>query len=125
MLLSNLNGFSNIVMVAARDWRNIAVKADGSVWQWGANDQGQCGDNTVIDRWRPVQVSGLGPRAGLPLKIKPSGQPGQVDLFWGSASGEFFNVEYTANPALGFHATLLTNIQATPPTNVVTVPFTN
>jgi alpha-tubulin suppressor-like RCC1 family protein len=34
-------GFSNIVMVAARDWHNISVKADGSVWQWGANDQGQ------------------------------------------------------------------------------------
>ena len=35
--------FSSIVMVAARDWHNIAVKSDGSVWQWGANDQGQCG----------------------------------------------------------------------------------
>src|SRR5207245_6594636 len=40
-------GFSNVVKVAARDWHNIAVKADGSVWQWGANDQGQCGDNTT------------------------------------------------------------------------------
>src|SRR5439155_23549901 len=59
---NNGTSFSNLVMVAARDWHNIAVKSDGSVWQWGANDQGQCGDNTTIDRWRPVQVTGLGPR---------------------------------------------------------------
>ncbi len=38
------NGFSNIVMASARDYHNIAVKADGSVWMWGANDQGQCGE---------------------------------------------------------------------------------
>jgi alpha-tubulin suppressor-like RCC1 family protein len=118
-------GFSNIVMVAARDWHNIAVKADGSVWQWGANDQGQCGDNTSIDRWRPVQVSGLGPRVGLPLKIRPSAQPGHFDLIWASTNGEFFNVEYATNLAAGFTATLLTNVPATPPTNVVTMTATN
>src|SRR5882724_2617198 len=31
---NNSEAFSNIVMVAARDWHNIAVKSDGSVWQW-------------------------------------------------------------------------------------------
>jgi len=118
-------GFSNIVLVAARDWHNIALKADGSVWQWGANDQGQCGDNTTVDRWRPVQVTGLGPRVGLALNITPSAQPGRVDLSWASASGEFFNVEYTTNLAQGFGAILFTNIQGTPPMNVLTVPLTN
>jgi len=34
-------GFSNVVKVANRDYHNIALKADGSVWMWGANDQGQ------------------------------------------------------------------------------------
>ncbi len=122
---NNGAGFSNIVMVAARDWHNIAVKSDGSVWQWGANDQGQCGDNTTIDRWRPVQVSGLGPRVGLPLKIQPSAQPGYADLSWTSATGEYFNVEYSTNLAAGFTALLLTNVPATPPTNLVTVTATN
>jgi alpha-tubulin suppressor-like RCC1 family protein len=124
--LDNLGGgFSNIVMVAARDWHNIALKSDGSVWQWGANDQGQCGDNTTVDRWRPVQVAGLGPRVGLALNIRPSTQPGYVDIRWASASGEFFNVEYTTDLAAGFSSILLTNIQGTPPSNVITVPATN
>ncbi len=125
LLDNNGNGFSNIVLMAARDYHNIAVKADGSVWQWGANDQGQCGDNTTVDRWRPVQVTGLGPRVGLPLKIQRNAQPGQYDLSWASATGEFFNVEYTTNLAAGFTALLLTNVLATPPTNSVTVTATN
>src|SRR5439155_7845639 len=99
---NNNASFSNIVMVAARDWHNIAMKSDGSVWQWGANDQGQCGDNTTIDRWRPVQVAGLGPRVGLPMKIQPGAQPGYADLSWTSATGEYFTIEYTTNPPGGF-----------------------
>ena len=27
--------FTNIIMVSARDYHNIAFKADGSVWMWG------------------------------------------------------------------------------------------
>jgi alpha-tubulin suppressor-like RCC1 family protein len=122
---NNGAGFSNIVLVAARDWHNIAVKSDGSVWQWGANDQGQCGDNTTIDRWRPVQVSGLGPRVGLPLMIQPGAQPGYIDLAWSSATGEYFSIEYSTDLRGGFTGILLTNILATPPQNVVTVPATN
>jgi alpha-tubulin suppressor-like RCC1 family protein len=119
------SGFSNVVMVAARDWHNIALKADGSVWQWGANDQGQCGDNTTVDRWRPVQVTGLGPRVGLSMNLQPSAQPGHIDLSWTSATGEFFNVEYTTNLVAGFGMLLFTNIQGTPPRNVLTLPVTN
>jgi alpha-tubulin suppressor-like RCC1 family protein len=118
------NSFSNIVMMAARDYHNIAVKADGSVWMWGANDQGQCGDGTTNDALRPGPVVGLGARVALPLNITVS-QPGFADLSWSSTTGQFFNVEYSANLAAGFKDTLLTNILATPPTNVVTVPLTN
>ncbi len=116
--------FTNITRVAARDWHNIAVKSDGSVWQWGANDQGQCGDNTTADRHRPVQVTGLGPRVGLSLNVLPSA-PGFLDLRWQSATGEFFSVEYSTNLAAGFSGGLQTNILATPPTNTITVPTTN
>jgi alpha-tubulin suppressor-like RCC1 family protein len=125
ILLDNYGaGFSNVVKVAARDWHNIAVKADGSVWQWGANDQGQCGDNTTTDRWRPVKVSGLGPRVPLPVNVARSG-PGFIDLRWKSVTGEYFSIEYTTNLAAGFTWVVQSNVLATPPTNTVTVPTTN
>jgi alpha-tubulin suppressor-like RCC1 family protein len=124
LLDNNGNPFTNIVLMAARDYHNIAVKADGSVWQWGANDQGQCGDNTMVDRWRPVQVSGLGPRVGLPLRIQP-GQSGYADLSWSSATGEFFTVECATNLPGSFNGVVQSNILATPPRNLVTVPTTN
>lgn len=35
------------------------LQADDSVWCWGANDEGQLGDGTTVDRPFPVQVQGL------------------------------------------------------------------
>ena len=116
------NGFSNVVMVAARDYHNIAVKADGSVWMWGANDQGQCGNGTTNATWSPTPVVGLGARAGLPLKLSPAGQPGYVNLAWSSTTGAYFTVQYTTNLLAGFSTVLQSNILATPPTNAFTAP---
>lgn len=117
-------GFSNVVMMAARDYHNIAVKADGSVWMWGANDRGQCGAGTTNnDCWRPVPVVGLGPRVALPLNAAAAIQPGYVDLTWSSATGEYFSVEYSTNLAGGFTTVMQSNILATPPTNLFTVPM--
>jgi alpha-tubulin suppressor-like RCC1 family protein len=118
-------GFSNVVLLAARDYHNIAVKADGSVWMWGANDQGQCGDGTTNNAPRPVPVVGLGPRTGVALNATPNTQPGYVDLKWSSATGEYFSVVYSTTLPGGFSAILRTNILATPPTNVVTLPVTD
>jgi alpha-tubulin suppressor-like RCC1 family protein len=116
------NGFSNVVMVAARDYHNIAVKADGSVWMWGANDQGQCGNGTTNVTWSPTPVVSLGARVGLPLNLAPAAQPGYVNLAWSSTTGAYFSVEYTTNLSAGFAGVLQSNILATPPTNLVTVP---
>lgn len=35
------------------------MKADGTVWAWGLNDEGQLGDGTWNDRLTPVRVSSL------------------------------------------------------------------
>ena len=113
------NGFSNVVMVANRDYHNIAVKADGSAWMWGANDQGQCGDGTTNDDWRPTPVVGLGARVARTLKLQPSGN--QMALNWDTATGEFFSIQYTTNLATGFTSVIQSNLLATPPSNTITV----
>lgn len=37
----------------------LARAADGTVWAWGGNTNGQLGDNTLIGRTIPIQVPGL------------------------------------------------------------------
>jgi hypothetical protein len=110
-------------MMAARDYHNIALKADGSVWMWGANDQGQCGDGTQNDALRPVPVVGLGARVPLSLNIA-TGAPGFANLSWSCSTGQYFNVEFSMNLTQGF-SSWQNNVLATPPTNVVSVPLTN
>ena len=44
--------------VSAGGAHTCADLADGSVWCWGANESGQIGDGTTIDRAAPVEVSG-------------------------------------------------------------------
>lgn len=84
------NSFRNIVMLSARDYHNIAVKADGSVWMWGANDQSQCGNGTTNATWLPTPVSGVTPRLGLPLNMTVGSQLGYAKLSWASVTGEYF-----------------------------------
>ena len=112
-------GFSNIVMTAARDYHNLAVKADGSVWMWGANDQGQCGDGTTNDDWQPTPVVGLGARVGRILNWQPGGD--NLTLKWDTATGEYFAIEYTTNLAAGFTSVIQSNLLSTPPANTVTL----
>jgi alpha-tubulin suppressor-like RCC1 family protein len=116
--------FSNVVMMAARDYHNIAVKSDGSVWMWGANDQGQCGDGTTNDALRPGPVVGLGARVPLALNAAKA-SPGMANLSWLSSTGAYFAVESSTNLVGGFTTTLQSNILATPPTNQFAVPATN
>jgi hypothetical protein len=51
-----VSGLTNIIRIAARDYHNIALKSDGTVWTWGWNINGQLGDGTTLDRNVPVQV---------------------------------------------------------------------
>ncbi len=46
----------NVVAIAAGDNHSVALKGDGTVWAWGANNWGQLGDGTTTDSVFPVQV---------------------------------------------------------------------
>lgn len=48
---------ADVVQVAAHDGGGYALKTDGSVWAWGANDSGQCAIGGTSDQLTPVQVS--------------------------------------------------------------------
>ena len=41
------NPLGGIVVIAAGDTHSLALRADGKVWIWGANDRGQLGNGTT------------------------------------------------------------------------------
>jgi alpha-tubulin suppressor-like RCC1 family protein len=47
---------TNWKQAACGDDHTLALKTNGTIWGWGRNNQGQVGDNTVIDRSSPVQI---------------------------------------------------------------------
>ena len=57
---------SDIAAVAATSFsRTCALRANGEVLCWGANQFGELGDGTTIDRLVPTRVAGLGPGSGV------------------------------------------------------------
>lgn len=51
--------FGNVIRVAGGRTHSVALKSDGSVWSWGRNSEGECGDGSTTLRFSPVRVSGL------------------------------------------------------------------
>jgi alpha-tubulin suppressor-like RCC1 family protein len=47
---------TDVVFVEAGAFHTLALKSDGTVWAWGANENGQLGDNSILERTTPVQV---------------------------------------------------------------------
>ena len=58
VMVSSLSG--TFVAVAGGAFHSLALRADGTVWSWGRNSNGQLGDGTTTTpRTTPVQVSSL------------------------------------------------------------------
>lgn len=60
-----VTGLSTVVQIAAGSAHGVALKANGTVWTWGNNGNGQIGNGTTTDVTVPVQVSGLPPIAAI------------------------------------------------------------
>ncbi len=54
-----VDGLESVVQVVGGGDSGYALTAQGEVWAWGANDEGQLGDGTQVDRSTPVKVQGL------------------------------------------------------------------
>lgn len=63
-------GLSNVVNYTARDYHNLAVKSDGSVWAWGSGGYGELGNNKFADSNVPVRVLFPNPALYLPLVVR-------------------------------------------------------
>jgi alpha-tubulin suppressor-like RCC1 family protein len=79
-------GLSNIVISAARDYHNICVKPDGTVWVWGDNRFGGCGDFTGNNVPSPRLMPGLVTNNIIPYAESFESYPGGTTIvganFW-------------------------------------------
>jgi alpha-tubulin suppressor-like RCC1 family protein len=53
---SLLNGIGQVTQVSAGLSHTMYVKTDGSMWGVGYNGDGQLGDGTTEDKYKPVQI---------------------------------------------------------------------
>lgn len=56
-----INGVTSVIAVSGGQagYHSLALKADGTVWAWGRNTEGQLGDGTLVSKNVPTQVTGL------------------------------------------------------------------
>lgn len=50
---------NSLVAIEGGFGHTLALRQDGSVWSWGANNKGQLGDGTIVDRKLPAKIAGL------------------------------------------------------------------
>jgi alpha-tubulin suppressor-like RCC1 family protein len=83
-------GLSNVVMSSCRDYHNLCVKRDGTVWVWGDNRGDCCGDTTGIDVVSPRPMPGLVSNNTIPYAESFESYPGGFSIagtnFWSADS---------------------------------------
>lgn len=72
---ANVKGLTDAIDVAAGFEHACALRANGEVVCWGANDYAQLGDGTLTDRTVPTAVLGLGGKEPPPPQKPGSGPP--------------------------------------------------
>lgn len=93
---------SGIVAVSQGLNVSYALKADGTVWAWGAGAYGALGNGNSVDSSLPVQVVSPQGQAGyLTGVVDISAGPGSSDAFALKADGTVWGWGYGGNGALG------------------------
>ncbi len=83
-------GASRAVAVKTGVYHSVALLADGTVYAWGRNANGELGDGTTADRNQPKKVDGLAGVSALAagrfhsVALRSYGMPAGEVLAWGS-----------------------------------------
>ena len=56
VMINGTTPLDGVTAIAAGSSHSLASKSDGTVWSWGANNNGQLGDGTTVRKLNPVQV---------------------------------------------------------------------
>lgn len=49
--------YTNWCAITGGGSHSSAIRADSTMWAWGANQKGQLGDGTLIDKYTPISVT--------------------------------------------------------------------
>jgi len=90
---------TSVAAVAAGSAHSAAVKTDNTAWAWGANGNGQLGDNSTSPRLTPQQVKGPG-GAGFLTNVVTAAA-GQNHTLAVKGDGSVWAWGYNANGQLG------------------------
>jgi len=111
---TQIPGLSNIRAIATGPESSFALAADGSVWAWGDNSQGQLGDGTTLRRATPIHlttinnVRSLSTNGVCTYAIKEDGSVWS----WGSnAFGLLGTDSSNSSSSVPVNVTALTNIK--------------
>jgi alpha-tubulin suppressor-like RCC1 family protein len=102
------------VALATGEYHTLGLRADGTVWGWGANGSNQLGNSSTIDSWSPVQVPTPEPMVAVAagdLHSLALGKDGTVWAWGDNAYGELGNGTLT-NASTPVEVTGLSNIAA-------------
>jgi len=108
LLRVQVPGLSGVVAVTAGMTHSLVLKSDGTVWGWGANSfSGQLGDGTLVERWTPVQTTGLAAVTAL----STGGQHSLV-IVGGASIGGLIAMVQGASMAPGIASAMLVKLEA-------------
>ena len=99
---------TGVIAIACGDYNTMALKADGTVFSWGANNAGQLGNGTTVNKTLPVQVSGLSDVIaidcgnGHSLAVKSDGTAWAWGGNWGGQLGDGTTVQRNTPVIISF-----------------------